>query len=345
MKSYTLNAATAAKIRTAKKSSKFYLNQRDEENKFYTSIIVEDGTRLNIPFKAAFFKNPSEKLNGIVALSNSAINCSSHAAGMCQLHDPERDCFGLRIETQYTRQDIINSQESNFISGLILQTANTEKLAEYINTVLKPDYIRFNKHGDFINDTQFLNLMHLVERCRDIKFFGYTARDDIMKQYNITGEYLTACHPNLRINGSNHKYNNRFKVTYNYKEWIINYIDSCSGQCNKCFKCINRNNTTIYALFHHSNAETILNTAENRQFLTEVMEAVGITDINPDELQGGNLFNNLNKAYQYYYNTDLKKTGCNSTKDFISDIIRDLQNLQNSGVLINKKYFKNLGVL
>lgn len=337
---YTISNETAAKLEAVKPTSKYYLTPTDEKNKYYVEITAENGTVLKIPFKAMFFKDVSIKLGTILSMSNSSTHCSSNARGMCQLNDPENECYGLRIENQYKREDIINSYESNHISGLILSKANITYLSEYINKI-KPNYIRFNKHGDFINDSQFLKFLNLAQSCNETIFYGYTARDDILETYKINSKFLKEAAPNLKINGSNKKYTNRFKVVYTFKEYIKARY-TCKGNCTKCKQCINLEGKTITVLYHGSNAETVLNTEENRRFICDLLTALDVPDIHPDELKQGKLFNKLNKAYQHYYNINLKKLNYNSTKEFIDGLTADFKELKNAGVWINWQEIRRL---
>ena len=306
---------TKEKLLNVKPNSKYYLNPSDEKNLYYSVITAEDGTKIKVPFKAMFFKEVSQKLTKIISMSNSSKECQSHKLGLCQLNNPENECYGLKIENQYTRKDIINSAEANKISGLILLTANITYLSQYIKEKA-PQYIRYNKHGDFINHTQFLKFLNLVENCKDTIFYGYTARDDILKEYNINSEFLKDAIPNLRINGSNKKYTNRFKVVYTFKEYIqAEYI--CLGNCLKCQKCFKLTGQTITVLYHGSNAETVLNTTENRQYIRELLQ------IPEDQLKGGKLYNNINKHYQSNYNINLKDHKIHTTKDLLNQYTKN----------------------
>lgn len=317
---YTISNETAAKLEAVKPTSKYYLTPTDEKNNYYVEITAENGTVLKIPFKAMFFKEgTNKKLGKLTAISNSSTHCSSRELNMCQLTDPDAHCYGCLTEKQYCRKDIINSYESNLISGLILNAANITYLSEYVNQQLKPDYIRFNKHGDFINHQQFIKLLNLVESCKNTIFYGYTCRDDILSSYNITSDFLKECIPNLRINGSNKLYTNRFKVTYSLKEYA-NAKNKCLGSCLNCKQCILGRNKKITCLYHGSNSETVLNTNANRIFICEILAAAG-QKINPDKLKGGRLFDKLNKELIKLYNQDLKLLGINTTKEFLDYII------------------------
>lgn len=325
---YTINNETKEKLLNVKPSSKYYLTKTDEAKNYYSVITAEDGTKIKMPFKAMFFKDVSQKLTKIIAMSNSSTHCQSHELGLCQLNDPDNECYGLKIENQYKRKDIINSYESNLISGLILLTANIIYLSEYINEKA-PHYIRYNKHGDFINHTQFLKFMQLVNNCPNTIFYGYTARDDILKAYNINSEFLKATALNLKINGSNKKYTNRFKVVYTFEEYIkARYV--CLGNCLKCQKCFKLENKTITVLYHGSNSEIVLNTIENRNFLIKLLNALNIP-VTEKDLKGGKLFNNLNKFYKKHLQTDLKEHNINNTKELVNNIILTFKDLQRSG--------------
>ena len=343
---YTISNETAAKLEAVKPTSKYYLTPTDEKNKYYVKITAENGTALKVPFKAMFFKeNNNKKLGKILSISNSSTHCSSHAKGFCQLNNPQNECYGLKTENQYKRNDIINSYESNLISGLILNAANVTYLSNYINNQLKPDYIRFNKHGDFINHQQFLKLLNLVENCKNTIFYGYTCRDDILSSYNITSDFLKEVIPNLRINGSNKLYTNRFKVTYSLKEYTqANNI--CLGTCLKCKKCINQTGRVIYCLYHGSNKETVLNTAENRKFIKELLNALNINITAADLQTHKKLYDSINNYYIKNESLNLKDVNINNTKELIDNIILNLKDLKTTAAAgINKKYLKKLNLI
>lgn len=311
---------TVEKLNAAKKSSKFYLTQKEEKKNYYVNLQAATGETIAVPFKAMFFKEgTNKKLGKLTAISNSSTHCSSKKLNMCQLADPDAHCYGCLTEKQYCRKDIINSYESNLISGLILSAANITYLSEYVKQQLKPDYIRFNKHGDFINHQQFIKLLNLVENCKNTIFYGYTCRDDILSSYNITSDFLKECTPNLKINGSNKLYTNRFKVTYSFEEYVL-AKNKCLGSCLDCKQCILGRNKKITCLYHGSNSETVLNTNANRFFICQLLATKG-RNINPDKLKGGRLFDKLNKQHIKLYNQDLKLLDINTTKELIDYII------------------------
>lgn len=248
---YTIKEETAEKLQNVGKSSKYYLSKADEEKGFYTSIRVANGDKINVPFKAMFFEETNKKLGKIISISgDSATDCISHKMGFCQLPD-EVKCYGKASECQYCRKDIINCEEANKISGLILLNADEYKLAQYIARRFKGRLIRFNKHGDFMNSKQLLKFLGTADWLKNhypeanIKWYGYTARDDLMDSFLLDSEYW-AWREDIILNGSNKMYTNRFKGVWEHS----GDNPKCIGDCRNCGNCYTLKGKVIEVKFH-----------------------------------------------------------------------------------------------
>ena len=249
-----LSCETAEKLRRIqkedKKGSKFYLSKTDRKNRYYCTIPVKDGSIVQVPFKAMFFKDTNTKLGNIISISSdSAIDCISDKLGFCQLPDCVK-CYGKSSEQQYCRKDIINCEESNKISGFILSRCNPDKMAEYIAKKYSGKIIRFCKHGDFKDKIQLNNFIKIADEVwkldKSILFGGYTARDDLMDFMGYDSTFWQNL-PNVVLNGSNRKYSNHFKGVYEYS----GKNPRCIANCEKCLNCYGKvKNTTIEVKFH-----------------------------------------------------------------------------------------------
>lgn len=247
----SIKEETANKIRNVGKSSKYRINNADRKNGYVCRIPIENGEWIEVPFKAMFFIETNEKLGKIISISaDSASDCISEQMGLCQLPDNVK-CYGKSAECQYCRNDIINCEESNKISGLILRFCNASKMAEYISKRFPYRLIRFNKHGDFIDVKQLLTFMDICKRLEifhpssQIKWYGYTARDDLMTAFRLDSNFWMS-ESSIWLNGSNEMYTNRFKGVWEYS----GDNPKCMGDCGKCGNCYKLRGRIIEVKFH-----------------------------------------------------------------------------------------------
>lgn len=261
------------------KSGKYHLSKTDIEKGYYLTL-TECNINLKVPFKALFETN--KKIKPIISLSfSSALHCPSKRRGLCQLKDTE-SCYALngQLRASGLYKNGIPCMNSILNSILVMEcmellkkdNAKFLKLCEYLTE--KTPILRFNLKGDFKDITDLEFLLKLVKNCSGTVFYGYSARDDLLKGKNF-GEV-----ENFYLNGSNKKYTNRFKTTYNlYQFFKAPYI--CLGDCKKCKKCYTLKGMTIECLIHNKKANIILNTRKNRVILSALLR-----DKNPSITEG-----------------------------------------------------------
>lgn len=324
-------------------SGKYYLTNK-EAKKGYFLELKELNITLKVPFRALF--NTNNKLKGIKSLSfSSAEYCLSYILGYCQLKNGSLSCYAKNGEARasgiYSKNGIlkINSFSHSLIviKALNLIKSNNElktRFIEYIN--LNIDILRFNLKGDFKDYSDIILLSDIVKNCNNTVFYGYSARDDLLNDKNGFKEFNGL--NNFYLNGSNMAYNNRFKATYNLKEWFISPF-KCLGDCNKCKKCFKLNNKVINCLIHNKSSDIILNTIDNRSFLIELLSCYGLNITDSDLKVNKGLLSSLNTYFNgLNINIEFKKwldfyyfiTDSYELKDNIEQI--DLNGLKALGV-------------
>lgn len=281
-------------------SGKYHLNKKDTNNEHYLTLTFE-GINLKVPFSALFDTN--NKLDGIPSISfSTAADCPSQKLGLCQLTDHNL-CYALRGEKQangiYTDRGFLklNSYyktvlDMEFIKTIKTNSKQLNKLYEYINANF--EVVRFNKKGDFKNREDYLFLISMVLNCPNTKFYGYTARDDLFKdfEFNKTPN-------NFYLNGSNKMYTNLFITTTNLKDYL-NSGYKCLGDCPRCKKCYTLQRKFIKCLLHGSNTDMYFNTFDNRDFLINFFNN-NFKDLNlshRDLKTNKGLLSSLNKAFK-----------------------------------------------
>lgn len=302
-------------------TKKYKINtQKEIKNKSYITIEYYNIT-LKVGFKALF--NSNSKIKGIKSLDfDNANHCSSYRLGLCQVGDKNL-CYAHNFEHQYLKSHngyywTFNAYLKGFLMSYVtreLSKNNNLKslFMDFIDNHI--DILRFNVNSDFKNINDFKLLLDIVSHCQNTVIYGYTARDDLLIEYNDNKD----SYKNLTINGSNESYDNRYKCTFSLKEYYMARYQ-CLGACLECKKCFKLNNITIINLFHHSQADTILNTYKNREFIIKIFKAFNI-DLNHDILKiNKGLFSNLNKYLKDNYQIDLKNYDIKSLKTLMDGL-------------------------
>lgn len=312
-------------ITSSKKTSKYNAN-KSEIKKGYIIPIEYEGIALNIPFKALFGTNT--KIKGIKSLDfNNASFCDSFRLGMCQIGDKSK-CYAFKFEYIYknSRDDFyfkFNAFFKGFLMVQALEYIYTNQRAlklfyEYINN--KIEILRFNVNSDFKNRKDYLFLVSIALNCPDTVIYGYTARDDLLKGYDAETSLK-----NLKFNGSNIMYNNRYMATFSLKEYFMATF-RCFGSCMECKKCFKLEQQVITTLYHGTDSDIVFNTLENRLFMVELLNGLDMDlNISNEDLEPKigslGLFTNINKYFKVNYNVDLKNKDISNIKDLLDFIL------------------------
>jgi len=299
-------------------SGKYKLTKNDAKIGYYF-IIKEQGINLRVPFRALFSTN--DKLKGIKSISfSTAKYCQSYLLGLCQLKEGCLSCYAKNGEARAsgTRTKSGHLKLNSFLAScLVIKCLNQLKtnsqllqlFIEYVSNNIK--LVRFNLKGDFKNSSDIILLSKIVSGCTGTVFYGYSARDDLLKGAGLF-ELFSGC-SNFYLNGSNCIYTNRFKATYDLKEWFLSSF-KCLGGCTGCKKCFKLHDKTINCLIHNKSSDKLLNTADNRAFLADLLNCYGL-DITAADLTARvgllDSFNNwltsqkidlqFNKFLDFYY--------------------------------------------
>ena len=329
------------------KSGKYHLNKRDLKNGYYVTIELYNMS-IKVPFSALFDVN--DKIKPIKSLSfSSAILCPSAKRGLCQLDNQELTCYAksgqLRASGSYVTKgafkggqqinSLMNSDLVTYCLKLMWDDLNLLSLfSAYINKNIP--IVRFN-----LKDDIYL-LSFLSARAFKTVFYGYSARDDLLT--DLKG-YDSLRGDNLFLNGSNCQYTNRFKATYDLKEWLTTSL-ICLGGCNKCKKCYTLRNKTIYCLVHGKNQDYDLNTWLNRVFLCDLFNSLNSDDsplLVPSDLTiKKGLLESLNHQLKTKLNINLAFSDYWNLRAWLSSIHYDIQD--NQETIRDVDFLKSLGV-
>lgn len=272
---------------------------------------------LEIPFKAILKDN--DKLKGIKGFNfSTATNCRSHRLGLCQVGN-KKDCYAY-IGEQRDKNDItkngglkMNSRHQINLNMLFNDKLKHDpellnKFIEYLNQ--KIPYLRFNVNGDF---RHYSDIQLLTNICKEYTgtAYGYTAADDL--------QGLQELQTVAAVNGSRRKYTNRYKATYSLEEFFNSILQgkNCLGGCIDCRKCWTLKDSTIINLFHKKDADATLNTWNNRQFITRILNAFNI----PTQPEDLNILKGIySSTRRHILNSggcDLKDQDINNIKDLL----------------------------
>lgn len=317
-------------------NGKYGMSKKDLKagNYFLINIPVIN-IELKVPFKAIFKMN--NKTKGIYGLSFSTGKyCPSLKMGLCQLHSIN-DCYAI-VGEERNKNDLnkdgtlkMNSLYHGFLSiECLKQLSNDADLLErfiaYINNNKAIEYIRFNINGDFKSMDDLILIQNIAYGFNGT-IYGYTARDDLIGQYNHTlmpfdgGKYFNTflAFKNAYLNGSNKMYDNQFICTYSLSTYLSAIIEhrNCLGNCINCKKCFKLVNAEIINLFHRKDADMILNTFNNRMFLHRILVTYGLKIKTNDLNRWKGLFYSFNQYMIKTYEMDLKEYGIKGLKDLM----------------------------
>ena len=165
----------------------------------------------------------------------SAHDCPSKKRGLCQLPDTKY-CYAFGAEVRYkTVLEYRRRQEQAWDS------LSATDIADEIKGIIKRSrktvtYCRWNESGDFRNVKDIIKLYSIAKQVPSLKFYGYTARKDLLNRKTVTSKLPS----NVVINGSGFMWHNEFKacdtITSKY---------SCKGDCRKCNLCKNNSGIVI----------------------------------------------------------------------------------------------------
>lgn len=256
-------------------NGEYNLKVNDFKNGFFFEYI-ELNLFIKVPLTVIF--NTNDKIKGILGICYStAKNCPSHNLGLCQLPDGEV-CYARQGEKQGSKKVYCYLKGmGSYFKGLLSvyywelfkkDPLTRLTLIRYLN-FYNIDILRFNLKGDFKDLSDILTLNYLANSKKGLKLYGYTARDDL---YTPLIELITN-NRNIKLNGSNIKYNNRFYCTSDLKEYLT-AKHPCRGGClkNNCLNCLNLNNALITVLIHGAGSDSYLKNESNINLIVEVFK-------------------------------------------------------------------------
>lgn len=185
----------------------------------------------------------NKKLPKTTAVLNicAAHICPSRLLGLCQLRDPDKECYALAEERRYRNTCLTSRMKMNeyWDRNSAWQIAqDLIALNETKRTKIKT--LRINECGDFRHqaDVEKAEMIARFLDDKDIRCYCYTARKDL--DYSDV-ELLT-------VNGSGWMANNMFKILYEEGDFEYDYL--CPGDCRVCRRCIMKGGTIIAVKKH-----------------------------------------------------------------------------------------------
>ena len=342
---YQIPRFIIALIFSNQRGGKYTATKTEIKNNYYFKLPVPGmNLELNVPFKAILKDNT--KIKGIKALNfSTAKDCSSHRRGLCQVKSIY-DCYAFQGEER-NKNDItdngslkINSRHQIELSVYFIEVLKHKKdtlknFINYLNARIK--YLRFSVNGDFKSQADIDILTKICKSYNGI-CYGYTAADwlDFQELQKFAA-----------VNGSNRKYTNRYKATYNLNEYFQAIIKSreCLGECISCGKCWKLKNTTIINLFHKKDADQILNTYKNREFIIKLLAAFNINITQQDLTKYTGIYYSINAYFKKEYQTNLKDQDIKNIKDFLITIANSHYDIIDNIDQYNKEALKELGII
>jgi len=265
----SLSPLFKALITSTAKKGKYAVKKIDIAHGFYFEY-TEAEFKIKVPLGAIFQTN--NKINGILGIKfTSSTDCPSHRLGLCQLPKTKM-CYGKQGEHQSTPKFNTNGLKGmgGDLNGLLcayywdkFQSSPSIRLKflEYCE-YYQIDTLRFNLKGDFRGVGDIAVIYYLANSGQFDCLTGYTARDDL----NGTIRALIDNCPNVRVNGSNLMYSNRFFVTP-YLADCVKASHLCKGECANCRNCYRLNGQVITCCLHGSGSDTELNNPINQAYL------------------------------------------------------------------------------
>ena len=201
----------------------------------------------------------NKKLGSNIAYLNlgPAILCPSHALGLCQLKNPDKECYSLKAERTYgssvcTKARMAASEywARNSAWQLAQDLVRLNEARRKKITVL-----RISESCDFQtqSDVDKAEMLAYYLSEHGIRTYCYTARRDL--------DYSDCEH--LVVNGSGWMAHNRFQVAYKLTnpepgKWLAEDKDGnqvecqyvCPGDCRKCSVCLSPRKRTTAVRLH-----------------------------------------------------------------------------------------------
>ena len=165
----------------------------------------------------------------------SAHDCPSKKRGLCQLPDTKY-CYAFGAEVRYkTVLEYRRRQEQAW------DNLSATEIADEIKGIIKRSrktvtYCRWNESGDFRNVKDIIKLYSIAKQVPSLKFYGYTARKDLLNRKTVTSKLPS----NVVINGSGFMWHNEFKACDTITSKYL-----CKGDCRKCNLCKNNSGIVI----------------------------------------------------------------------------------------------------
>ena len=343
---YQIPRYLIALVFSNQRGGKYAANKTELKNGWTFKVNIPGlNLQINIPFKAILKDN--DKLKGIKGFNfSTATNCRSYKRGYCQINN-KSDCYAYQGE-QRAKNDItkdgglkMNSRHQITLNMLFNDKLKHDpellnKFIEYLNQ--KVPYLRFNVNGDFKN---YSDIKLLTNICKEYTgtAYGYTAADDL--------QGLDQLQTVAAVNGSRRKYTNRFKATYSLEEFFNSILQgkNCLGGCIDCMKCWTLKDSTIINLFHKKDSDVILNTWNNRRFISQVLNAFNIPTT-PEDLQTlKGIYSSTRRHILQTTGSDLKDQDINNIKDFLYYTAAcSHHDIQDNNTLYNMDQVQRLGL-
>ena len=167
----------------------------------------------------------------------SSHNCPSKKLGLCQLPNPDIDCYGMNDEVFHTRAiGYRNRQELawNCCSATQIADQIKQKVEGRRATPLK--FLRVSEAGDFKSQRDVNKLADVAEQLEGtVVTYVYTARKDL--DYSKRGPLI--------VNGAGFMVDNAFTIV----PALPRGKSTCKNNCRICSMCKKKGGRTIYAKF------------------------------------------------------------------------------------------------
>lgn len=343
---YVIPRYIIALIFSEKRGGKYTANKTELKNGWTFEVNIPHlNIILEIPFKAILKDN--DKLKGIKGYNfSTATNCRSHRLGLCQVGN-KKDCYSF-VGEERNKNDLnnngtlkMNSRHQinlnmHFNHMIKHDPELLNKFVEYLN--LKVPYLRYNVNGDF-RTSEDIHLLTTI--CKDYTgtAYGYTAADDL--------QGLDQLQTVAAVNGSNKKYTNKYTCTFSLETYFKAILQgkNCIGGCIQCGKCWTLKDTEIINLFHKKDADAILNTWNNRQFISQVLNAFNIPT-EPEDLQVlKGIYSSTRRHILQAGGCDLQDHDINNIKDLLYYIAAcSHYDIQDNITLYNKDQLQGLDI-
>lgn len=258
-----------ALIVSSTKNGKYALRKTDLKEGFYF-IYGELNLKIKVPLGAILETN--NKIAGILGIKFiSSTDCPSEKLGLCQLPDG-RICYGKQGEHQSTPKNNgnglkgmggdLNGQLCAYFWDKFARSVCIKMRFLHYCEYYSINELRFNLKGDFRGVEDVESIKYLAESGQFKVLGGYTARDDLYLHIRALIEECL----DVRVNGSNIMYNNRFFVTPYIADAVrARYL--CCGKCGNCRNCYTLDAQVITCLQHGPQSDSDLNNIINQEYL------------------------------------------------------------------------------